>query len=76
MNGRWKELGLEIELFKNKNQKYDLIECDPLRIILGDGSETKKSHWTSILSDRHTGKHLLNPTAKYMKIQTTGNLHS
>ena len=89
MNGRWKEGGLIIELFKitRASMKFDrmipsgsswLMGVQVLRVI--DQAHTviepgkKISMWKFHQITGHTGEHLLRPTAKYMKIELTGNL--
>ena len=89
MNGRWKEGGLIIELFKTKRAsiKFDrmipsesswLMWVKFQRVI--DQAHAviepgkKISMWKFHQITGHTGEHLLRPTAKYMKIELTGKL--
>ena len=87
MNGRWKNNGIEIELFKrgHDNFRFDrmipsgssslmgvkvnrVFRRDPSMIEQGRKIPIQKLHYVV----GHTGKHLINPTRKYLGIQTTG----
>ena len=89
MNGRWKEGGLMIELFKTgrASMKFDrmipsgsswLMGIKVQRII--DHAHSAVEPGKSILTKRfhqitgHTGEYLLKPTAKYMKLNLIGKL--
>ena len=89
MNGRWKEGGLIIELFKTTraSMKFNrripsgsswLMGVKVQRVI--DQAHRiiepgkKISMWKFHQITGHTGEHLLKPTAKYMKIELTGKL--
>ena len=89
MNGRWKEEGLIIELFKTPrpSRKFDgmipsgsswLMVVKVQRVIDQAHSVIepgkKISMWKFHQITGHTGEHLLKPTAKYMKIELTGKL--
>ena len=89
MNGRWKEEGLIIELFKTPrpSRKFDgmipsgsswLMVVKVQRVIDQAPSVIepgkKISMWKFHQITGHTGEHLLKPTAKYMKIELTGKL--
>ena len=89
MNGRWKEGGLIIELFKTTraSMKFDgmipsgaswLMVVKVQRVI--DQAHAviepgnKISMWKFHQITGHTCEHFLKPTAKYMKIELTGKL--
>ena len=89
MNGRWKEGGLMIELFKTgrASMKFDrmippgsswLMGIKVQRVI--DHAHSAVEPGKSILTKRfhqitgHTGEYLLKPTAKYMKLNLIGKL--
>ena len=89
MNGRWKEGGLIIELFKTTrgSMKYDRMIPSGSSWLMGvkvqwvvDQAHAviepgkKISMWKFHQISGHTGEHLLRPTAKYMKIELKGNL--
>ena len=89
MNGRWKEGGLIIELFKTTraSMKFDrmipsgsswLMEVKVQRVVDQAHAVTdlgkKISMWKFHQITGHTDEHLLRPTAKYMKIELTGKL--
>ena len=89
MNGRWKEGGLMIELFKTTKAsiKFDrMIPSGPSWLM---GIKTQRlvgqAHaviepgksipiWKFHQIAGHTGEHLLRPTAEYMVIKLTGKL--
>ena len=89
MNGRWKEGGLVIELFKTTraSMKFDrmipsgsswLMEIKVQRVLDQAHSAIDTGKIIS-MSKLHqitglTGEHLLRPTANYMKIKLTGKL--
>ena len=89
MNGRWKEGGLIIELFKTTraSMKFDRMipsgsswlmglkvqrVMDQVYSVIEPGKRISMLKFHQIT--RHTGEHLLRPTAKYMKIELTGKL--
>ena len=89
MNGRWKEGGLVIELFKTTraSMKFDRIIPSgsswligiKVRRVLGHALSAMEPGKTISMSKvhqitGHTGEHLLRPTANYMKIKLTGKL--
>ena len=89
MNGRWKEGGLKIELFKTTraSMKFDrtipsgsswLMGVKVKRVLDHAHSAIESGKKTSMSKFHqltgHTGEHLLTPTAKYMKIELTGKL--
>ena len=89
MNGRWKEGGLVIELFKTKraSMKFDrmipsgsskFMEIKVQRVLdhAHSAMEPGKTISMSKLhqSNGHTGEQLLRPTANYMRIKLTGKL--
>ena len=89
MNGRWKEGGLIIELFKTTraSMKFDRMIPSGSSWLMGvkvqrviDQAHTvvepgkKISMWKFHQITGHTGELLLRPTAKYMKIELTGKL--
>ena len=89
MNGRWKEGGLMIELFKTgrASMKFDRMIPSGSSWLMGikvqrviDHAHSAVEPGKSILTKRfhqitgHTGEHLLKPTAKYMKLNLIGKL--
>ena len=89
INGRWKEGGLVIALFKTTraSMKFDriipsvsswLMQIKVQRVLdhAHSAMEPGKTISMSKLHQitRHTGEHLLRPTANYMRIKITGNL--
>ena len=89
MNGRWKEGGLIIELFKTTraSMKFDrmipsgsswLKGIKVQRVMNQAHSVIEPAKKISMLKFHqitgHTGEHLFRPTAKYMKIELTGKL--
>ena len=65
MNGRWKEGGLMIELFKTTRASMKFAGMEPGKTIF-----ISKFHQMT----GHTGEHLLRPTANYMKLKLIGRL--
>ena len=89
MNGRWKEGGFIIELFKTTRAsiKFDRMIPSGSSWLMGvkvqrviDQAHTvfepgkKISMWKFHQITGHTGEQLLRPTVKYMKIELTGKL--
>ena len=89
MNGRWKEGGLIIELFKTTraSMKFDRMIPSGSSWLMGikvhrviDHAHSAVELGKSILTKRfhqitgHTGEHLLKPTANYMKLNLIGRL--
>ena len=89
MNGRWKEGGLMIELFKTgrASMKFDRMIPSGSSWLMGIKVERVIDHahsvvepGKSILTKKfhqitgHTGEYLLKPTAKYMKLNLIGKL--
>ena len=85
MNGRWKEGGLIIELFKTTraSMKFDRMIHQDHRVkvqrVMDQAHSAiepgkKISMWKFHQITGHTGEHLLRPTAKYMKIELTRKL--
>ena len=89
MNGRWKKGGLVIELFKTTRASMKVDRMIPsgsswlmgIRVqrVLDHGHSAMEPGKTITMSKlhqitRHTGEHLLKPTANYMKIKLTGKL--
>ena len=89
MNGRWKEGGLMIELFKTTraSMKFDRMipsgsswlmgirvkrVFDQAHAAMEPGKTISMSKFHEMTG--HTGKHLLKPTAKYMKLKLIGTL--
>ena len=83
MNGRWKEGGLMIQLFKTTraSTKFDrmilsgsswLMGIKVQRVSLQPGKTIFISKFHQITG--HTGEHLLRPTANYMKLKLIGRL--
>ena len=90
MNGRWKEGGLIIELFKTTraSMKFDRMIPSRSSWLMGVKVQRVVDHAHSAIEPGkkismskfhqitgHTGEHLLRPTTKYMKIELTGNWH-
>ena len=91
MNGRWKEGGLMIELFKTgrASMKFDRMIPSGSSWLMGikvhrviDHAHSAVEPGKSILTKKfhqitgHTGEYLLKPTAKYMKLNLIGKLPS
>ena len=89
MNGKWKEGGLMIELFKTgrASMKFDRMIPSGSSWLMGikiqrviDHAHSAVEPGKSILTKRfhqitgHTGEYLLKPTAKYMKLNLIGEL--
>ena len=89
MNGRWKEGGLVIELFKTTRtrMKFDRMFLSGSSWLMGIKIQRVLDHANSAMEPGkiismsklheiagHTGEHLMRPTAKYMKIELTGKL--
>ena len=89
MNGRWKEGGLMIELFKTgrASMKFDRMIPSGSSWLMGikvqrviDHAHSAVEPGKSSLTKRfhqitgHTGEYLLKPTAKYMKLNLIGKL--
>ena len=89
MNGRWKEGGLIIELFKTTraSMKFDRMIPSGSSWLMGVKVQRVMDHAHSAIEQGkrismskfhqitgHTGEHLLRPTGKYMKIELTGKL--
>ena len=89
MNGRWKEGGLMIELFKTTraSMKFDRMIPSGSSWLMGikvqrifdqahAAMEPGKTIFISKFHEMtgHTGKHLLRPTANYMKLKLIGRL--
>ena len=89
MNGRWKEGGLMIELFKTTraNMKFDRMIPSGSSWLMGikvhrvyDEAHAAMEPGKSISAKKlhqitgHTGEHLLKPTANYMKLKLLGRL--
>ena len=89
MNGRWKEGGLIIELFKIKkaSMKFDRMIPSGSSWLMGVKVQRLMDHVHSAIEPGkiismskfhqipgHTGDHLLRPTANYMKIELTEKL--
>ena len=87
MNGRWKEGGLVIELFKTTRtgMKFDRMIPSGSSWLMGIKVQRVLDHAHSAMEpgkiismskllqiNGHTGEHLLRPTANYMKIELTG----
>ena len=90
INGRWKEGGLIIELFKTTraSMKFDrmipsgsswLMRIKVHRVY--DEAHASMEAGKSITATKlhqmtgHTGEHLLKPTANYMKLKLVGRLY-
>ena len=91
MNGRWKEGGLVIELFKTTraSMKFDRMIPSGSSWLMGIKVQRVLPHAHSTMEPGkiismskfhqitgHTGEHLLRPAAKYMKIELPGKLAS
>ena len=89
MNGRWKEGGLVIELFKTTrvSMKFDrmipsgsswLMGIKVQRVFIHAHSAMEPGNTISMSMFHqitgHTGEHLLRPTANYMRPKLTGKL--
>ena len=89
MNGRWKEGGLMIELFKTTraSMKFDRMIPSGSSWLMGikvhrvyDEAHAAMEPGKSITATKlhqmtgHTGEHLLKPTANYMKLKLVGRL--
>ena len=89
MNGRWKEGGLMIELFKTARatMKFDRMIPSGSSWLMGikvhrvyDEAHAAMEAGKSISATKlhqitgHTGEHLLKPTANYMKLKLLGRL--
>ena len=89
MNGRWKEGGLVIELFKTTraSMKFDRMIPSGSSWLIGIKVQRVLDHAHSAMEPGkiismskfhqitgHTGEHLLRPTANYMKTKLTGKL--
>ena len=89
MNGRWKEGGLMIELFKTgrASMKFDRMIPSGSSWLMGikvhrvyDEAHAAMEAGKSITATKlhlmtgHTGEHLLKPTANYMKLKLVGRL--
>ena len=89
MDGRWKEGGLMIELFKTTrpSMKYDRMIPSGSSWLMGIKMRRKIGQAHAVIEPGkkismlkfhqitgHTGEHLLRPTATYMKIEMTGQL--
>ena len=89
MNGRWKEEGLVMELFKTirASMKFDRMIPSGSLWLMGIKVQRVLDHAHSAMEPGktismsklhqitgHTGEHLLRPTANYMRIKLTGKL--
>ena len=89
MNGRWKEGGLVIELFKTTraSMKFDRMIPSGSSWLMGIKVQRVLDHAHSAMEPGktismstlhqitgHTGEHLLRPTANYMRIKLKGKL--
>ena len=89
MNGRWKERGLMIELFKTTraSMKFDTMIPSGSSWLMGisvqrvfDQAHSAMEPGKTIFISKfhqitgHTGEHLLKPTANYMKLRLIGRL--
>ena len=89
MNGKWKEGGLIIELFKTTraSMKFDRMIPSGSSWLMGikvhrviDHAHSAVEPGKSILTTKfhqitgHTGDHLLKPTANYMKLKLIGRM--
>ena len=89
VNGRWKEGGLIIELFKTTraSMKFDRMIPSGSSWLMGVKVQRVMGQAHYVIEPGknifmlkfhqitgHTGEHLLRPTAKYMKIELTGKL--
>ena len=90
MNGRWKEGGLMIELFKTTraSMKFDRMIPSGSSWLMGirvrrvfDQAHAAMEPGKSIFISKfhqitgHTGEHLLKPTANYMNLRLIGRLN-
>ena len=90
MNGRWKEGGLIVELFKTARAtiKFERMIPSGSSWLMGVKVQRVMDQAHSVNETRkrismlkfhqitgHTGEHLLRPTAKYIKIELKGNWH-
>ena len=89
MNGRWKEGGLMIELFKitRASMKFDGMITSGSSWLMGIKIQSVVDQAHAVIEQGkkisvlkfhqitgHTGEHLLRPTPRYMKIEITGKL--
>ena len=84
MNGRWKEGGLMIELFKTtrasmKSSGSSSLMGIKVQRVLDQAHSAMEPGKTIFISKLHqitghTGEHLLRPTANYMKLKLIGRL--
>ena len=89
MNGRWKERGLMIQLFKTTraSMKFDRMIPSGSSWLMGkrvqrvfDQAHAAREPGKTIFIGKfhqisgHTGEHLLKPTANYMKLKLIGRL--
>ena len=89
MNGRWKEGGLMIELFKTTKTsiKFDRMIPSGSSWLMGIKTQRLEDQAHAVIEPGkiipiwkfhqitgHTGEHLLRPTADYMGIKLTGKL--
>ena len=89
MNGRWKERGLVIELFKTTkvSMKFDRMIPSGSSWLLGIKVQRVMDHAHSVMEPGktismsklhqvtgHKGEHLLRPTENYMKLKLIGRL--
>ena len=89
MNGRWKEGGLVIKLFKTtrESMKFDRMIPSKSSWLMGIKVQRVLDHAHSAMEkgktismsklhqiNGHIGEHLLRPTANYMRIKLTGKL--
>ena len=89
MNGRWKERGLVIELFKTTraSMKFDRMIPSGSSWLMGIKVQRVLDHVHSVMEQGktismsklhqitgHTGEHILRPTANYMKLKLIGRL--
>ena len=90
MNGRWNKNGIEIELFKRGHDNFSFDRVIPSESSWFMGVKVRRvvGRAHSMIEKRkkipaqklhymmgHTVKHLINPTTKYLGIQTTGKLN-
>ena len=86
MNGRWKKNGIGIELFKKGHDNFRFDRMIPsgssclmgvkVKRIVGGAQKGKKIPIQKLhYMMGNTGKHLINPTTKYLDIQVTGKLN-
>ena len=89
INGRWKEVGLVIELFETTraSMKFDRMITSGsswlmviiVQIVLDQAHSAMEPGYTISMSNLHeitghTGEHLLRPTANYMRLKLTEKL--